>query len=108
MSEKIGKANGNRLGENIKRLVKERGMTLSAVAERMGKSRQFLCDVIADRRIMHPSEIVEISLLLKTTPSRLLGFTDADEILVLKGEEMIASITPENAIVKEGYEVTFR
>ncbi len=33
---------------------------------------------------------------------------DADEILVLKGEELIASITPENAIVKEGYEVTFR
>lgn len=108
MSKKIGKANGNRLGENIKRLVKERGMTLSAVAERMGKSRQFLCDVIADRRIMHPSEIVEVSLILKTTPSRILGFTDSDEILVLKGEELIASITPENAIVKEGYEVTFR
>lgn len=109
MSEKIRKLNGP-VPDNLKRLLKRSGIKQSDLARALGVSRQQITDIISGRRLVYPSELADICRVFETTPNALLGFKETKEILVTYGEEreVIASITDENALFKEGYEVTFR
>ena len=106
MSEKIRTLNGP-VPDNLKRILKQKKVKQIELARMLGVPRQRITDIMAGRRLAYPSEIAEIAALLHVTPDDLFGMKPG-EILVTKSNdnEVIASITCTDIIVKEGYEVT--
>lgn len=109
MSEEIKTRNGS-IPENLKKLMKQNKMRQSDIAAALGVPKQRITDIISGRRSVYPSDILEICKVLDTTPNKLFGIVhETGEILVTKGKdrEVIASISDQDIILKEGYEVTF-
>lgn len=103
------------VADNLKRLLREKGLKQNALAKDVGLSIQQMCDILNGRRVIKPCEIMKLAEALEADPGELFGTCmkklkvgggTFKEIQILRDEgELIASITGKDAIVADGYEV---
>lgn len=105
MSEKVRALNGP-VPDNLKRILKQKKIKQIELARMLGVPRQRITDIMAGRRLAYPSEIAEIAALLHVTPNALFGLEPVEVRIVSEDDaELIASITQQDVIYKEGYRV---
>lgn len=105
MSENIRKLNSS-VPDNLKRILKRKGMKQSVFSKALGIPRQRITDIISGRRLVYPSEIMQMAKALDVSPNELFGMGNREIRIVRENDlEVIASITPSNIIYKEGYRV---
>ena len=63
--------NNSPVAENVERLIRERGLKQSFVAERADMPAQALCDILKGRRLIKVGEVPRLAKALGVTPNEL-------------------------------------
>ena len=68
----------NVVRQNVKRIIRERGLKQSALALKAKIPEKQLSALICGRKLMRPEYISQISVALGVTPNALFGITSND------------------------------
>ncbi len=107
------------VAEKVSQLIESKGLKKKAVAEKAGYSEQILSDMLNGRRIIRVMDMIRIMEVLGVDANTLFGIvgkkegemitingSEFKEIQIITNEnELIASITDEDVIEKDGYKV---
>lgn len=101
------------IGENIKRLRKERGLSQLELATKIGISRSYLSELEHDKRDLGTRTLSNLAQALKTSIPYLQGLTDISvpdsfipEILPADIRELAEKLAAVNVFIKpEGYSI---
>lgn len=66
----------NLIAQNVKKIIKSRGLKQQAVAEKAGYNKQKFSRMMNDRKIIECSDILRLCSALEVTPNELFGFED--------------------------------
>ena len=94
--------------DGIKKIIKSKGIAQSDIARQVGLTTQQFSDMLNGRKLIYISHLVQISKILCVSVDHLLGIKTipCTEVIVTANDgELIASITGENAIEKDGCSV---
>lgn len=104
------------VAQNVTNIIKAKGLKKKAVAEKAGYSEQEFSDMLNGRKLIKVADVVRIRDALEVDSSILFGEKREIEAIALdemyeeiqvvtEKNELIASITSEDVIVKDGYKV---
>lgn len=65
------KDNNSPVAENIERIIEQRGIKQSYVAEQAGMTAQALCDILKGRRLIKVGEVPRLARALGVEPNEL-------------------------------------
>ena len=106
MSSKIKNIN-DVIPENLKGILSKKKIRQAELARLLKRPRQTIADWISGRRIIYPIDVKQIANVLGVSPNALFGIEDPKEFRIVREEasEVIASITQDDIIYRDGYRV---
>lgn len=81
------------LGERMKQLRKDRGMTLKELGKEAGLSVSFLCDIERDRTCPSVASLMDLVRILETTAAYLTGESNRSEPVATAAMDTIIQLT---------------